>query len=91
MTLYLIKIDKTWIKLLYTKQSFFDITPMGNIITRISKDQQDLETYIPLLMDNQLIAIFTVVYIIGLIAVSMPYILLAFAIGIVPERIFLQN
>ena len=66
------------------KQSFFDTTPMGNIITRVSKDQQDLETYIPLLADNQLIAIFTVLYIIGLIAISMPYILVAFSVGLIP-------
>ena len=55
-----------------------------------SKDQQDLETYIPLLADNQLIAIFTVLYIIGLIAISMPYILVAFSFGLIPTYFIIK-
>ena len=57
---------------------------LNSILFLNSKDQQDLETYVPLLADNQLIAIFTVLYIIGLIAISMPYILVAFSVGLIP-------
>ena len=37
------------------KQSFFDVTPKGQIIARISKDQEEIETYAPMLGDNTII------------------------------------
>ena len=39
-------------KVLRTKQSFFDVTPKGEIMARFSKDQEEIETYIPILADN---------------------------------------
>ena len=40
-----------------------------------SKDQEEIETYVPLLADNTLIALFLLIYVFGLIAIQMPYIL----------------
>jgi ABC-type multidrug transport system fused ATPase/permease subunit len=37
-------------KILKTKQRFFDVTPKGEIMARFSKDQEEIETYLPLLI-----------------------------------------
>ena len=72
------------------RQSFFDVTPKGQIVARISKDQEEIETYAPMLGDNTIIGFFILFYIFGLIAISMPYSVLILFIVAVPTGILIR-
>ena len=55
-----------------------------------SKDQEEIETYVPLLADNTLIAFFLLIYVFALIAIQMPYILVEVMIALIPTYILLK-
>ena len=78
-------------KILRTKQSFFDVTPKGEIMARFSKDQEEIETYIPILADNAFCGVFILGFIIVLISMSMPYYLLMIPIVSLPTYYLMKE
>ena len=69
-------------KLLETKQRFYDVTPKGEIMARLSKDAEEVETYIPLLIDNFFISGIILIFIVIFVSISLPYFVISFALAI---------
>ena len=63
--------------------TWFDITPVGRIITRFSKDIDFIDVQLPQLVEQSIIFFFMVIGIIASIAVGTPYVLILFAIAAV--------
>lgn len=60
--------------------SFFDTTPTGRILNRFSKDQEEVDTVLPLHMDSFLLFCLQVTFTIIIIASVFPYMLVAVVI-----------
>jgi ABC-type multidrug transport system fused ATPase/permease subunit len=69
-------------RLLKTKQRFFDVKPKGEIMARLSKDAEEVETYIPMLIDNFFISGIILIFITVFVSISLPWFALAFFIAI---------
>ncbi len=67
--------------LLNTKQRFFDVKPKGEIMARLSKDAEEVETYIPFLIDNFFISGIILVFITVFVSISLPWFVLAFIVA----------
>ncbi|KAL4642182.1 multidrug resistance-associated protein 9 isoform X1 [Arapaima gigas] len=64
-------------KILYSPMSFFDTTPTGRMVNRFSKDQDELDTGLPFLIENFLQFCLMVIYTLGTISVVFPLMLIA--------------
>uniref|UniRef100_A0A3Q4MCU7 ATP-binding cassette sub-family C member 5 n=1 Tax=Neolamprologus brichardi TaxID=32507 RepID=A0A3Q4MCU7_NEOBR len=67
-------------KIIGSPMSFFDTTPTGRILNRFSKDQEEVDTVLPLHMDSFLLFCLQVTFIIIIIASVFPYMLVAVVI-----------
>ena len=63
--------------------SWFDITPVGRIITRFSKDIDFIDVQLPQLVEQSIVFFFMVIGIIASIAVGTAYVLILFAVAAV--------
>lgn len=61
--------------------TWFDITPVGRIITRFSKDIDFIDVQLPQLVEQSIVFFFMLIGIIASIAVGTPYVLILFAVA----------
>ena len=61
--------------------TWFDITPVGRIITRFSKDIDFIDVQLPQLVEQTIVFFFMLIGIIASIAVGTPYVLILFAVA----------
>ncbi|KAJ3847227.1 multidrug resistance-associated ABC transporter [Lentinula lateritia] len=66
-------------KVLQSPVSFFDTTPIGRILSRLSKDQDTLDTELPLTMMQFLTTVSSIVGTIGLVFYIFPFLGIIFA------------
>lgn len=59
-------------------------------MARFSKDQEEIETYLPLLVDNCICGLFILLFIFVLISMSMPYYLLSVLIVSLPTYFLMK-
>lgn len=57
--------------------SFFDMTPSGRIVNRFSKDQEEVDTVLPLFMDSFMLFSLMVLFTIAIISAVFPFMLIA--------------
>ena len=60
-------------------------------MARFSKDQEEIETYIPILVDNAISGVFIVGFIFALISMSMPYYLLMLPLIALPTYYLMKE
>jgi ABC-type multidrug transport system fused ATPase/permease subunit len=70
-------------KVVNASSSFFDVTPMGRLLSRFSKDLNLMDQLLSFQFDQYLQLIFTLLQIFAQMAVSQPYIVIVIGVGIV--------
>ncbi|XP_062381432.1 ATP-binding cassette sub-family C member 12-like [Sardina pilchardus] len=71
--------DTMFHKILFSPMSFFDTTPTGRMVNRFSKDQDELDTALPLNMDSLLQCYLMISFTLVIIATAFPYMLCVLA------------
>ncbi|KAG7468310.1 hypothetical protein MATL_G00141590 [Megalops atlanticus] len=71
--------DTMFKKILSSPMSFFDTTPIGRIVNRFSKDQDEIDAALPFNMENFLQFCLMVTYTVGTISAVFPALLIAVA------------
>ncbi|EDV24098.1 uncharacterized protein TRIADDRAFT_26283, partial [Trichoplax adhaerens] len=68
---------KALYKIIRCPMSFFDTTPSGRILNRFSRDIDEIDTQLPMFIDNGLLLILTILASLIIIVVSYPWAILA--------------
>ncbi|XP_078066968.1 ATP-binding cassette sub-family C member 12 isoform X3 [Mustelus asterias] len=72
--------DNVFYKIIHCPMKFFDITPIGRIINRFSKDMDEIDVRLPFHAENFLQQILIALFILATVTAVFPYLLIPVAI-----------
>lgn len=72
--------DGMFNRVIFAPMSFFDATPIGRVLSRFAKDQEQVDSTMIMMIANFLTSIFGVLAIIGIIAYAIYWFLIPFAV-----------
>ncbi|XP_048086707.1 ATP-binding cassette sub-family C member 12-like isoform X1 [Alosa alosa] len=72
--------DTMFHKILFSPMSFFDTTPTGRMVNRFSKDQDELDTALPINMDSLLQCYLMITFTLIIISAAFSYMLTVLAV-----------
>lgn len=76
--------DQLFRKVMRTPILFFDTTPLGRLINRFSRDMDEMDTKLPMMIENTVKSCLNILIYLVLIAIIMPWFLIAiFVTGVI--------